>query len=447
MEPATEIAISPDGMQAVIRIPPGAALSASLILHRLLGAGVVHGIDAAALNEAVQPADRERQLVVARGTPPQPPQDARLEVLVDFAVRLAEEDGRVDFHEQGRFHEAEPGTVLARRIPPRPGVPGRRVTGEEIPVPPPRDAELGALAGEATRVVGDELRAERLGLVVRRADGRLDVLSAIEIPGDLDMHYGNIRTRLPVIIRGDILAGFAVKTASDLTVQGAIEDARISVRGDLRCRGILPGRHRVKAHGDIHAHHIMGREIKCRHLAVANDLRGAVIYAVGDVRARLIVSTRVQCGGSIEVDELGHPAEHGTVVQAGYDPLAVALWRLAAREHQAIVAEAAEAATRVRTLAQAARQADPGAVRARLEAQLREAIAVYAQRIHCVEDCERVLANAALRIGNNPQATITVRHCIHPGVEIAIGAEARLMIAKPLGRTVFRLHEGRIVWS
>lgn len=447
MDEAVTIEVSADGMQAVARIPPWAAEPASLLVHRLIAAGVVHGLDAAALNAAAEPSPLPRALVVARGTPPQPPQDARLEVLVDFAVRLAEEEGRVDFREQGRFHEAEPGTVLARRHPPVAGRPGRTVTGQELPAPPPRDADLGQLAGEATEVRGDTLIATRLGLVVRRADGRLEVLPALEIPGDVDMRVGNIATRLPVTVQGDIIAGFTVKTGGDLTVRGAIEDARVSARGNLQCGGILPGRHRVKAHGDLTARHISGREVKCRNLVVAHDIRGARILATGAVRARLIVSSTVQCAGSVEVEELGHPDEHGTLVQAGYDPLAVALWRLAAREHEAIAAEAQEAAARVRALAAALRQvADPARL-ATWRAALREAVAVYAQRVHCLQDCEQVIGNERLRIGNHPEATITVRRAVHPGVEIAIGAEARLAITKALGPTRFRLQDGAVVWD
>jgi len=36
---------------------------------------------------------------------------------------------------------------------------------------------------------------------------------------------------------------------------------------------------------------------------------------------------------------------------------------------------------------------------------------------------------------------------VHPGVEIMIGAEAKMVISKPMGKTVFRLKDGKVAWD
>lgn len=448
-EDGITLTVDPAGMQAVLHLPAGASLPGSTVLDRMMKANVVAGVVEAALRTAEVPADHDRDLVVAQGVPAVQPVDARVEVLVDFAMRL-EEDAQhhIDFHEQGRFHEVDAGTVLARLVPKQPGKAGRTVLGRDLPVGEPRDADLAAYAGEGTRLRGDsEVLADRIGLVVRRRDGHLDIMPMVDIPGDLDMHVGNLVTRLPVAIKGDIIAGFSLKSAADVTVKGVIEDARISVKGNLTCGGILPGKHRVKAHGDLATKHITGREVKCRNLTVASDMRGATVYAVVDATAKLIVSCQVHCGGSLTCDELGSPGELGGTVQVGVNPLAVALWRLAAREHETIAAEVGEIRTRCKKLAVWLKQEADDAKRQELAIKLRQALAELEQRQLRLAECEAVLNNATLRAGNNPEATVTVNQAVHPGIEVQIGTDAKLMVTKAMGKTVFRLKEGKVVWE
>ncbi len=441
--------IDPAGMQAVLHLPARATMPASAAIDRMMKAGVIAGVVEPVLREVEVPADHDRDLIVAQGVSAVQPVHAYVKVLVDFALRLEEgDDHKMDFREQGRFHEVEAGAVLARLVPKQPGSAGRTVLGKDLPVAEAKDADLGAAAGEGTMVRGEsDVVAERPGMVVRRRDGHLDILPVVDIPGDLDMHWGNLVTKLPVTIKGDVIAGFSIKSAADVTVKGVIEDARISVRGNLTCGGILQGEHRVKTHGDLITKHITGREIKCRNLTVASDVRGGTIYATTDVTAKLIVSSKVHCGGSLVVDDLGHPDELGGVVQVGMNPLAVALWRLAAREHEAIAAEVTEGKTQTKRLALWLKQETDPAKRQELATKLQHSLKTYEMRCKRLGECEKVLNNAVLRAGNNPDATVTVNSSVHPGVEILIGAEAKLGITKSMGKTVFRLKDGKVVWE
>ena len=443
-----QLDIDPAGMLAALRLPAGATLPASALIDRLMKAGVVAGVVESSLQEVGVPADADRVLVVAKGVPAVQPVDAHIQVLVDFALRLAEDAGhKIDFREQGRFHEVDAGVVLARLIPKQPGIPGRTILGKDLPVGEAREADLAAVAGEGCLVRGGfEVVTERAGMVVRRRDGHLDIMPAVDIPGNLDMHTGNLVTRLPVTVRGDIIAGFSLKSGADVVVRGVIEDARVSVRGSLACGGILQGTNRVKTHGDLTSKHVTGREVKCRNLIVASDIRGAQVYAIGDVTAKLIVSSKVHCGGSLTCEELGNRDEMGGSVQVGVNPLAIALWRLAAREHESISNEVGESKAACKRIALWVRQEDDPAKRQELAHRLQEELAQYERRAKRLSECEAVLDNAVLRGGNNPDATVTVQQ-VHPGVDILIGAEAKLTITKPMGKTVFRLKDGKVVWD
>lgn len=443
------ITVDPAGMQAVLHLPARASLPVSTLLDRLMKANVIGGVLEPALRMAEQPADHDRDLVVARGTPAVQPVDARVEILVSFGLRLEEDaEHHIDFREQGRFHEVDAGTVLARLTPKKPGAPGRTVLGRDLPVGEPRDADLTAVAGEGTALRGGtEVVSERTGLVIRRRDGHIDIMPTVELTGDLDMHCGNLVTRLPVAVKGDIIAGFSLKSGADVTVKGVIEDARISVKGSLTCGGILPGKHRVKAHGDLATKHISGREVKCRNLQVSSDVRSATVFATGDIAAKVIVSSHLNCGGSLVCDELGNPDEMGGTVQVGINPLAIALWRLAAREHEAIAQEVTDAKNQCKRLAMWVKQETDEAKRQELAVRLRQALALYEESAKRLGECEAVLNNATLRAGNNPDATVVVNQAVHPGIEIRIGSEARLTVAKALGKTTFRLKDGKVTWE
>jgi uncharacterized protein (DUF342 family) len=450
-ENGIRVEVAPDGMAAALHVPGGASMPASRVLDLLIRANVTTGVVESEINQAAEPTAADRVLTVARGIPPQPSVDGRIEMLVDFAVHIVEgADHRVDFHETGRFREVAAGTPLARLIPQQDGTPGKTVLGKDLPVRKPVVADLTAAAGEGTRIEptgAGVLVAAQAGMVVRRHDGHLDVLPKVEIPGDLDMHWGNIDTSLPVSIRGDIVSGFSLKTGGDLEVRGAIEDARVSVKGNLTCTGILPGKHRVKAHGDITTQHVAGRELKCRCLTVGKDMRGVTVYAVRDVTAKGVVSCRIHAGGNVVCQEVGHPDELGGMVQAGADPFAMALFTLAVREHDAIAAEVVAAKQRCKKLAVWLKKESVEHERQRLAHQLQEAFAAFEQACHRLSDCEGLLRNQTLRTGNNPDATITIERAVHPGVEIRLGCEARHVVQRAMGHTVFRLKDNKVVWE
>ncbi|MBN8526213.1 MAG: DUF342 domain-containing protein [Planctomycetes bacterium] len=448
--PDDEISLTVDktGMQATLHLPAGASLPVSTLLDRMMKINVIGGVVEPALREAEVPADVPRDLIVAQGTPVVPSIDARIEMLVHFGIKLAEgTDHKIDFHEQGRFHEVEKGDVLARYHPKKPGTPGRTVMGKDLPVGEPRDADVSALIGEGVARKGNDVVADRTGMVIKRHDGHLDIMPSVQIDSDLNMRCGNLTTKLPVAIKGDVIAGFTLKSGADVTITGVIEDARVSVKGNLHCGGILPGTHRVKAHGDIVTKHINRREVKCRGLQVASDIRGSTVYAIKDIAAKAIMSSTVSCGGSLTCDELGSLDEMGGVIQIGVNPLAIALWRLAAREHETIAGELEEAKRQCKKLALWIKQETDEGKRQELATRLKQALAEYEARGQRLAECEAILNNATLRTGNSLDATITVHQKVWPGIEIRIGTEAKLTVTKALGKTVFRLVDGKITWE
>lgn len=146
-------------------VPPP-PVSREKLMTALQAAGVVYGIDELALG-AAQTSTESGSLVVARGLPPIPPGDGRVEPHFEDApyvpAEVSEEATRVDLLSLHRVSTVAPSALLATKHPPRPGHPGRKVTGESMAVARPRDVALRAGPGALLDEEGLRVYAARDG--------------------------------------------------------------------------------------------------------------------------------------------------------------------------------------------------------------------------------------------------------------------------------------------
>lgn len=131
----------------------GRALDAALLSELAREAGLDACLDPQAVAQAVElllAGEDARSVALARGKPPQPPRDAWVELLGDSNF------------------PAFSGQAFARLHPAEPALPGRDVTGAEVPpegdFPPAKDFFLRPDAGCELDPEGF-LRAQRCGLV------------------------------------------------------------------------------------------------------------------------------------------------------------------------------------------------------------------------------------------------------------------------------------------
>jgi uncharacterized protein (DUF342 family) len=258
---AVEVEVSPDGLSCTLKVwrrpeeiyavedagptnrlvLPAKLVASSLpplseeeVLAQLSAAGVVHGIDREAVRQAIEKGDGT-PVVVARGTPPQPPVDARVEY--PFLAKMAEvENASVD---RRAIFSVEPGEILAVKKPGVPGSPGIDVYGRPIEPPPPKDAVIKAGKGA-------ELREG--GLVVATAVGRpevrgssVTVVPVYLIPGDVDARGGPIKFKGDVVVEGDVLDGVEIEAGGNVTVKGLVANSSVFAGGSIRVGGNVVG--------------------------------------------------------------------------------------------------------------------------------------------------------------------------------------------------------------
>lgn len=227
-----EVRIVPPGLEATLAVrrdPPGSQapvgeLAVEQAAAALRRAGVIQGLDRAAVGVAVAAADGVPR-VVARGTAPEPPVDAAVELI--FANDVA----------GSPFHTVPAGTLLARRTPPSAGVNGVAVTGAPLRAAVARDRPLAAGAGarpsaDAAGVI--EIHAEIDGRP--RMRGNAVAVDDIVTVRDIGVGVGAVRVLGGLNVLGDVVEGSRVSATGRLMVSGIVDHAHL-----LSDRGIVVG--------------------------------------------------------------------------------------------------------------------------------------------------------------------------------------------------------------
>lgn len=443
-------------MEAWIELNPGEYCGSEAMQIALNRNGIAFGISIEALADAGRPEREARTLVMARGTPAENGHNAEIEMLVDDTRHYqADEYDRIDFHDLGRIPEMKPGDPIARQRPATPGKPGMNVRGQVVKQKPGVDIDLAQYAGDGTRVSPADkllLIADTQGVFRRNRNGKFMVQPLLIVEGDVDFKVGNIDTTLPVMIKGDIKKGFSVKTTSDLTVMGVIEDARVSAQGNITVSGgILPGEKRVKAHGDLVARYISGREVKARNITATTAITASRLLATGDIGAKELIAGWSRCAGNVVCDLLGNEGGQKTLVEVGTNPFEEALFEGAQRELKRLEGLLPSMKDHCKVVAHKLDKAEPGSEEhVDVSEELRQAVKAYSDACTRFAECEGIIKrhgdNAELALKAGLGARITVRKMAHVGVELRIAGLAHLDVWEPLRNVNFHYKEGNVSW-
>ncbi|MCC7263194.1 MAG: DUF342 domain-containing protein [Candidatus Latescibacteria bacterium] len=256
--------MSPDLMQVYwVQIDPNPqTVTAAMIGQCLADLGVVEGVlqeEIASLAEQAQHgAQPPGYYLIAQGTPAVHGEDAVVEMLVDPQQQLGREreDGSIDFSEENFAPDVRVGQLVARRILPRPGVPGKDVRGGTVPAVEGKDRSLrvGKNVGVEVENGVERFFAEIEGVIRVRGD-EVSVAEVLVIKGDVGYKTGNLSFGGEIYIEGAVTAGFAVRAGGNITVSGLVEEgAEVAAGGDLAVgRGIQGRRTRIVAQASVRA--------------------------------------------------------------------------------------------------------------------------------------------------------------------------------------------------
>lgn len=269
------VLVRPDESEARLVLEPGERLNEYQALIWIARRGVRHGL----LHEAIAGfPEREgpAEVLVAARIEPSAGTDARVDTpLGNTAFPLEptyDEQGRATFPEWPLPAVARAGDVVAVKVPPVPGRPGRTVVGTPIgPVPPPVQ-DVALRAGLGTELVYDGLRVvASIDGNPCCVDGMVTVRPELKLPGDVTAGHEAVRFGGNVFIAGGVAGDAEILAAGDVTVLGDVSGGKIAAGG------------RVVVHGHVDGH--------------------ATIIASADVVARSIADATVRCAGTLAVRE------------------------------------------------------------------------------------------------------------------------------------------------
>ncbi|WP_379147704.1 DUF342 domain-containing protein [Paenibacillus sp. sgz500992] len=267
---------------------------------------------------------------IAIGDPAENGTDGRVVLTIDMEVDrkpLEKADGKVDYKDLVRLHNVKKGQLIARKIPPMPGKSGNTVTGEEIPYRAGKDAHFKV--GKNVLIDQDEtsMYAAMDGLVTLTEKGKVNVFPVYEVNGDVDYSTGNIDFVGTVVIRGNVLTGFTVKSAGDIRVVGGVEGAELISGGSIEIAGGIIGYNKglVSAGKNVKVSFIQdGNVVAGEDVIVSQSIMHSNIRAGRDVLCNgskgLIVGGVVQAGERVVARTIGNTMSTATAIEVGVVP-------------------------------------------------------------------------------------------------------------------------------
>lgn len=387
-----------------------------------------------------------KDVVVARGTPPVPSEEGRVEILFPLSMEESlDEDQDLPLHLRKvvKVRAVRPGDRLAIFHPPKPGRNGVDVYGEEIPVEDPKDVSLFPGPGVSILEDGRTYVASREGQPV--LDGRtLRVDPVFEVRGDVGVSTGNVRFDGSIVVRGNVSEGFSVVAGVDLEVFGGVFNASIQCGRDCVVHGGVVGeRASVEAMGSVLLHHLEhGRVISDGPVTVERySLNGKI--SSGD-RVTVKGNRGVMGGGvialsTVDVTSAGSPAEVKTLLAVGTSFRVQAQLERLKGELRDVVASIMRAENLVRAVSD--RVKDLRSLREDVRERIGKVMALYdglkrqegeiKSRIAVLEEMLRSSAQNGL---------VKVRGEVHPGVVVEVSGVKRYVM-EPMRYVSFYLGE------
>jgi len=305
----------------------GEAVTFDQVHETLRGRGIVHGVDVEAIQKAVATAcdhEQAENVPIVFGRLPQAGTPAKVQL---YARRRADaEPEPIDLQQLSREEQGlllcEPGDVVLKRIPPRPGRRGFDALGGLLEPPQMEDPRVEV--GDNVEERGEAYLAAVAGVV--RFDGqRLEVRRMLVIDRDLSGKSDPIQFDGEVHIRGGVRYGAHVRASGDIRIEGSVEAAAIeSTQGDVILKHGVAGQNKalIKAAGDIttrfaeNATLMANRSVIVQTGALHSRLVAGQSVFVSRGRGQ-VIGGAVMAGALVEVKQAGSPSGVHTELRVG----------------------------------------------------------------------------------------------------------------------------------
>lgn len=327
-----EMEISADKMLVFCRFYPasegGDWMSEKEIVTQMQQNKIKFGIDQEAILKFLQNREYNKEFVLAKGKPPRQGKDAKIEYFFNTSLNTKPKknpDGTVDYHDLNTVSMVQAGQKLAHLIQPDRGEDGMDVLGNTIK--PRAVKELKLEFGNHITLSEDrtEITSDVTGHATLTA-GKVFVSDVLEIPADVDTSTGDINYDGAVLIKGNVKSGFKVVANGDVVVEGVVEGARITSKGQIVIKQGIHGMNKgvLEARGNILCKFIENAVVHSGGYIETEGIMHSKVSAFSEIhvhgRKSLVTGGVIRAGVLLDTEVLG--SEMGTVtqVEVGVDP-------------------------------------------------------------------------------------------------------------------------------
>lgn len=320
---AITVDVASDNLSAKIKIalfpksqPP---FTRDEIVEHIEAAGVVNGRNFQVVDKLVHKPVYNVPFEIARATMPVDGVDGTYVLYFDRYEerKVAEnEDGIIDFKNINVLNNVVEGDLVAEIIPPVDGVIGTNVLGKDIPFKKPKEADI---------VLGENVRLdEETNKIYATCDGavkfvknKIFVSNVITIDA-VDYSTGNIDFNGAVVVKGNVLSGFKIKTTDSIVIKGLVEEANLEAANDITIQGGINGglnkNGNIKAGGNVRIGYAENVNITAEGNINTDSMINCNVVAFGDIESKKIIGGKVLSHQNVIADTIGNNTERFTEV-------------------------------------------------------------------------------------------------------------------------------------
>ena len=327
------ITVTGDELEADARLlapePNGPPMELAAVKQKLAEAGVIHGIDDAALVELLAAKEYGEPYVVAKATPPSDGEDGKLVFHFSTDERTGAPveigGGRVDYRTLDLFIPVTEGELLVTKTDATEGTPGISVKGSSIKQRPGKETTLPRGKNITFNDERTEIHASCAGMV-EFVNNSINVSSVYKINGDCDMGVGNIDFEGSVHITGSVRSGYTIKATDGINVGGGVEAAQLIAGGNVEVKGGMQGSGKgtIEAGGSVSVMYIEQGSIAADgpvtvDVSIHSRIEtGSTLHAKGKRGA--LIGGHAMAAGDIVANFIGALSNTKTEVEVGVMP-------------------------------------------------------------------------------------------------------------------------------
>lgn len=234
-----EISVDPNCTTAFMTITApengGLEVTADKAFGAVRAKGISFGLEESVVEDAVQNKRYGENICIARWKPPVDGKDGAIEYSFKRETTfkpVEDENGNVDYKNLGLVRNIYRGTTIAKISMPTEGEAGTDIMGK--PVPQKQGVAATFTVGKGTELTpdGTEIIASVDGNLTY-SGGAFNVEESLLIRGDVDVSSGNIDFIGDIMIKGNVMEGFAVTSKKNVTIQGTVTNGKVTADGNI----------------------------------------------------------------------------------------------------------------------------------------------------------------------------------------------------------------------